>query len=355
MAGMKERHKIIDLFCGAGGFTLGAHDSGFHSVLAIDVDKDVTASFKHNFIETPLLLKDISHLKPNDILSTIKVKKTEIAGIVGGPPCQGFSYIGRRQKYDERNSLIKHFFRIVAAIEPTFFVMENVPGILTGFGREILDSGIDLVYNKYKILGPLILDAADFGAATVRRRVFIIGCRQGNMKILNFEDINISKKASANVYNAIHDLPKLSEGLESGDGESWAQYSQNVNTKQIGVYAQNARKVPSKQSVSTMIRAYHAKHMISGYQKTNHTQGVIRRFSEILPGEIDKVSKCKRLSWDSPCTTLRAGTGKDKGSYQSIRPIHPDENRVISVREAARIQDFLTGFNFIQLYGTVSE
>jgi len=344
---MRKHYKIIDLFCGAGGFTLSAHYAGFHTVLAIDADRDVTASFTSNFVQTPLLLADISRLSPTYIRNKINSKKSTIDGIVGGPPCQGFSYIGRRQQNDERNSLVNHFFRIVAAIEPTFFVMENVPGILHDFGRQILDSCINLVHKRYEILGPLILDAADFGAATIRRRVFVIGYRPEYMGLLDEACINADKRKPVTVFDAIQDLPKLNTGYKTnGNSEYWALYSQNINLKRISVYARNARKAPPKGSVSQTISTAHAKGMISGYQKTNHTREVIERFSRISPGEIDKVSKCQRLSWDLPCRTLRAGTGKDKGGYQSIRPIHPKEDRVISVREAARIQGFPDWFQF---------
>jgi len=344
---MKKKHKIIDLFCGAGGFTLGAHYAGFHTALAIDIDKDITASFSNNFSKTSLLLKDVSCLSPTEIKDKTNSKTDLIDGIIGGPPCQGFSHIGRRNQNDERNSLVNHFFRIVAAIKPTFFVMENVPGILHGFGRHLLDSGIDLVYKQYEILGPSILNAVDFGAATIRRRVFVIGYRPEYMERLTEDDIYAPKITTpVSVRDAINDLPKLCKGHNNDPGEYFAFYPKNKDLRLISTYARNAREAPPTHSVSKTINDNYAKGMVSGYKTTIHTRDVIERFSRVLPGKTDAVSKCPRLSWDIPCNTLRAGTGKDRGGYQSIRPIHPEENRVISVREAARIQGLPDWFQF---------
>ncbi len=344
---MKKKHKIIDLFCGAGGFTLGSHFAGFDTVLAIDIDKDITASFNNNFAKTSLLLEDVSRLSPAYIRDKANSKTDRIAGIIGGPPCQGFSHIGKRNKNDERNTLVNHFFRIVSKIKPTFFVMENVPGIMHGFGRRILTSGIDLVHRRYEILGPLTLNAVDFGAATIRRRVFVIGYLPEYMERLTEVDINTLKiMTPASTADAINDLPKLCKGYKNDNDEYLAFYPKDIDEDLISAYARRARKAPPKRSVSKIISDAHANGIVSGYQPTTHTQDVFKRFSKILPGQTDNISRCQRLSWNMPCNTLRAGTGKDKGGYQSIRPIHPEEDRVISVREAARIQGFPDWFQF---------
>src|SRR5690242_996999 len=161
---MAQSRKIIDLFCGAGGLSLGAHFAGFETVLAVDVDKTLTASFNENFPGTKVLQRDLSKTTGGSLLEEAGFKPKEIAGIVGGPPCQGFSLIGRRDHADPRNALVGHFLRVVREIRPTFFVMENVPGILLGTAKQDLDALIDGL-NGYEVLGPIQVNAADFGAA----------------------------------------------------------------------------------------------------------------------------------------------------------------------------------------------
>jgi len=114
----KLQPAIINLFSGAGGFCLGAHLAGFYTILAIDIDKDITASFRHNFPHSTLLLEDVSKIDPSEMIKKIDQKNCRIHGIIGGPPCQGFSVIGKRNPHDERNELVLHFFRFVKKIEP---------------------------------------------------------------------------------------------------------------------------------------------------------------------------------------------------------------------------------------------
>ena len=343
---LNGKPKIIDLFSGAGGFSLGAHQAGFHSIAAVDIDNDLTVSFTHNFPLTNLILKDIYDLSPSDILKTNGIKKGEIDAVISGPPCQGFSLIGRRRPEDGRNRLISRFFNVMLEIEPKFFIMENVPGILSSFGRDLLNEGLDIVGGRYNIIGPIILDAADYGAATERRRTFVFGYRPEYVDRVSEDDLHVAKSKPVTVREAIGDLPKLQSGRRSKGGQYWAKYRKNDKSDEFGSYSFNARKEPPDGLGNESIRAAHAKGEISGYQPTAHTQKVVERFANVKPGKTDRVSRCPRLSWGKPCKTLRAGTGKDRGSYQSIRPIHPKENRVITVREAARIQGFPDWFQF---------
>src|SRR5580658_1782480 len=127
-----ECNKIVDLFCGAGGFSLGAHKAGFHTALAIDIDEKLTSSFEKNFPKATLLHADISEIGATEVIEKANLKPGELAGVIGGPPCQGFSLIGRRNLSDPRNRMVWHFCRVVKELQPKFFVMENVPGLLLG-------------------------------------------------------------------------------------------------------------------------------------------------------------------------------------------------------------------------------
>ena len=121
---------IVDLFSGGGGFALSAHSAGFATPIAVDIDRDVTSSFSVNFPETELVNEDLRKIDPGSILARVGVRPGELEGVTGGPPCQGFSTMGKRNPEDDRNDLIAHFFLFVRFALPHFFVFENVPGLL---------------------------------------------------------------------------------------------------------------------------------------------------------------------------------------------------------------------------------
>ncbi|MDY6991941.1 MAG: DNA cytosine methyltransferase [Pseudomonadota bacterium] len=338
---------IIDLFSGTGGFSLGAHYAGFTDEIAIDIDPILTSSFKTNFPNADILLGDISELNIKDIYKSTNKNWKSLDGIVGGPPCQGYSLIGNRDPSDPRNSLVFHFFRMIKESSPKFFIMENVPGILDPRFLHHLTDGLNLVASKYEILEPLRINAADFGAATSRERVIFIGYRKDYVDPITHNDIRrrMVKKRNT-VRTAISDLPLLKNATSDETGQFWAKYTKRQESIKNSPYIYAARKRPISGLADKTARQAHAAKLISGFQPTLHTENVLRRMKDVIPGKHDPISKCPRLSWDGLCPTLRAGTGSDRGSHQSIRPIHPKEDRVITVREAARLQGFPDWFQF---------
>ncbi len=131
----KKRPVVIDLFAGVGGLSLGFAAAGFNVVLAVDNDPQACEAHQKNFPETIMIQGDINEFanNPTEYLSTVapQVKDSNVSGVIGGPPCQGFSYIGERYIEDERNLLTSKFIDIVLGLKPDFFVMENVPGLAT--------------------------------------------------------------------------------------------------------------------------------------------------------------------------------------------------------------------------------
>ena len=316
--------RLVDLFCGCGGFSLGAHAAGFDVVSAYDIDPNLTYSFNHNFPNTKLHLEDVANLSGERVLASAN---GHVDGIFGGPPCQGFSDIGRRVADDPRRQLLGHFFRLVAEVEPTFFIMENVRGLAYSDARHVLDAALALVSDRYALLGPHIWDASQFGAATNRRRLFVIGIHKDRGEALTLEDVAMRKSAPATVKAAISDLQHAIR-LEDQDGyDRWR-------------FARLGR--PSTYAT----RKRDGSGVFTGHSKTMHTAGVVGRFAALDPGTIDPIGRHPKLAWEGQCPTLRAGTGADKGSFQSVRPIHPCEPRVITVREGARLQGFPDAHRF---------
>lgn len=336
---------ILDLFCGASGFGLGAELAGFALRLAVDIDPNVTASHLTNFPNCTLKLADLSHIAVDDLLAGSPLANERITGIIGGPPCQGFSHMGKRDISDPRNELVGAFFRIVMEARPKFFVMENVPGILTGGFRSILDDELNLLRGSYQIVGPLLLNAAAYGAATNRKRVIVVGYDPGEFDPITADDFYNAQTRPATVQEALVDLPEPEDSVEGHDGHYWARYPATLH---LSNYARAMRLPPPGRLSNEFVRATWLNGIVSGLKPTKHSAAVVERFSTMSPGDVDPASKARRLEPAGQCITLRAGTASDKGSFQALRPIHPIAHRMISVREAARLQGFPDWFQFDQ-------
>lgn len=321
MMGYVGAMKLVELFCGTGGFSRGAHNAGFEIAAAYDKDPILTSSYGINFPKTNLHLRDVGLLTADEIRADVG---DEIFGVFGGPPCQGFSDMGRRDPMDPRRELLGHFFRIVFDLKPVFFVMENVRGLAYQDARPLLDASLAFVKNDYDILDPEVWDASDFGAATRRNRLIVIGVRKDMGKPFRREHLVARQRRAATVRQALADLLPV-EALEEDTNLLGFDRWRIAKPGRTNAYAQRLRS-PDK--------------TFTGHRRTQHTQAVIDRFAKVRPGKMDKIGRHPRLMLDGQCPTLRAGTGSDMGSYQAVRPIHPYENRVITVREAARLQGF---------------
>lgn len=317
-----ERLRAAELFCGTGGFSRGAHAAGFDVVVAYDNEPNLTYSYERNFPDTKLLSKDISDLTGAQLIADAKGL---VDLIFGGPPCQGFSMIGKRDANDPRRSLLKKFFEIVRDARPRAFVMENVEGLLLGSARNELDEALGLV-SDYVVSEPTVLDAADFGAATRRRRAFVVGFLNDDPvrppERFDFECLSALKTDAATVKDAIWDLRSIGKVADEADGTDVWRLRANAHSSD---YAE---------------RLHSPDRTLTGNKRTAHMEHVLARFAAVKQGGFDPIGKYPRLKWDGQCPTLRAGTGADKGSHQAIRPIHPTEDRVITVREGARLQGF---------------
>lgn len=310
--------RAVDLFCGTGGFSRGAHAADFNVVAAYDFDPNLTYSYGVNFPKVKLFDKDISKLTGAEVL---KDAGGAVDLIFGGPPCQGFSMIGKRDADDPRRSLLQRFFTIVNDARPSAFVMENVEGLMAGSARQELDDAIAQL-TGYEVMAPTVLDASDFGAATKRRRVFVVGYLADNCAPISLADLEDYKRPAATVEDAIVDL----------------RSPVPLRCEEDGTDVWRLRKNAPSSEYSTDLHA--ADRTFTGNKRTEHLDQVVERFRTIPQGGFDPIGKYPRLKWSGQCPTLRAGTGADKGSHQAIRPIHPEEHRVITVREAARLQGF---------------
>lgn len=342
----------IDLFAGAGGFAEGYRQASWSILAGNDCDKAAAETFKFNFPNSNFVTASIEHVTASDLLGPVRVERGELDCLIGGPPCQSFSYNNhQRSSTNERASLFRHYLRLVDNIQPKTIVMENVPGMLTiGDGSVITE-----ICSSLKALGYsskyLILKAENYGVPQLRRRVFIFASRVGDPitmvpKITHWcKDLHGksgrpggSMKRPVNVRSAIGDLPSIS----NGGGATVMDYEgRSPNT----VFQKQVRR-RSHQLYN------HLGHKLGpvNLERVAHipTGGNWRDIPrEKLPAGMqrarlsDHTKRYGRLCWTGYSSTILTKCDPHWGCY-----LHPSQDRVLSVREAARFQGFPDTFRF---------
>lgn len=343
---LDSRPVIVDLFAGVGGFSLAAARAGFHVRVAAEIDARCVAAHTLNFPGSGHLQADLSKVKGSDLLQAGGLLPGQVDGIIGGPPCQGFSAIGKNVEGDIRNELVGHFFRIVEELSPKFFVMENVPGIVSARHGDLLQPLLRKVGRKYRLVGPLLLKASDFGAPTIRTRAFIFGFDDSQFRTSICEtDLLASRMASqVNVEEALKGLPrKLREGIfrKSSPGEV-----KLISKTKDGFEQHLSAGIPPGVGDVPSIEKLQMQRRVTAMFPTVHSPEIQMRYQNLQGGETDRITRSTRLAASGFCPTLRAGTGPERGSFQAVRPIHHTEPRVITPREGARLQGFPDWFQF---------
>ena len=205
--------------------------------------------------------------------------------------------------------------------------MENVRGLTYSGAQHVLDECLERMDEEYGVLGPKMWNAADFGAATSRSRLFVVGVHRDDGDTVREEDVAAFGRAPATVGDAIRDLEGAVRVGEEDGFDVW-RVAQACDP---GEYAERLRAADGR---------------FTGHRVTRHSDEVAARFEVVVPGGRDDVGRHPRLAWEGQCPAIRAGTGRDYGSHQALRPIHPEHPRVITVREAARLQGFPDAHRF---------
>jgi DNA (cytosine-5)-methyltransferase 1 len=318
----------IDVFSGVGGLSLGLHRAGFKVVGGFDVDPINVQTYAKNFPESAAICADVAKLTGGEARRLVGLgTDDEIDLVCGGPPCQGFSLIGKRRTDDPRNQLILEFARLIAELQPRYFVIENVAGLMAGQARSFLAQALTVLRRKgYKWVTPIrILDAKDYGVPQTRKRVIVMGYRSGEAP----PSYPARTRGNVTVRQAIQDLYSL--------GRRKSLLRTDKFHGRLGSPSSYSRKLRVGQRVSVVL---------TGCQLCSHDSKVVARFRATSPGTSEPVSRFYRLHLGRLAPTLRAGTGKEKGSFTAARPIHPTQPRCITVREAARLHSFPDMFEF---------
>ncbi len=337
--------KAIDLFAGAGGLSLGAARAGLRVAAAVEWDKHAMATHTKNFPESKHICQDVGAMTGDSLLQLAGLRVGELDALIGGPPCQGFSTMGLRDVADDRNNLFAHFFRLVRESRPGFFIAENVPGILHEQYDDVRSKALELVPKDYVMFDPIRVEANLYGAATSRTRIFFIGYMpsrvNGSLTAASFAPPPDVEKAT--VGRALHGLPTRIDARWQSEPLSWRTAAtcqgDYLSTRISGL-------VPDGVGDKSSLERFFNKSEVSGFLGTRHSEEIRKRYRALKYGETDATSKARKLDPDGYCPTIRAGTGSDKGSHQAVRPVHFDSPRVITPREAARLQGFPDWFVF---------
>lgn len=319
---------FIDLFCGAGGLSIGFERVGFKCVFANDIEEDFINTLKANHPHIGTKLGDIRNLKGSDILESTGLSKGAIKLIVGGPPCQGFSTVGKRWLEDPRNQLFREYYRVVKEISPEVFVFENVTGLMSMDGGAVLEEIIKLFSELGYKVKYQVLNAVEYGVPQHRERIIIVGSKKD--KEFNYprpthsiQGALFDLKPAITMAEALSDLPLIEAGEESNE---YLMSPQNE-------YQKARRKSCTE---------------LSYHNAPSHGESLLNVISRVpeggsyldIPEEHWPTSgypnSYARLWWDRPTTTLT----RNFGTPSSARCIHPKCHRGLTAREGARIQSF---------------
>lgn len=359
-------YKYIDIFAGCGGLSLGLHNAGWQGLFAIEKNADAFATLKHNLIDNKKHFEWVEWLSQenhdiNEVIANNEKQLKKLSGkiklIVGGPPCQGFSMAGQRNKNDVRNELVESYIKFVSIIKPEFIFFENVHGITVGFldeNKKKSQPASTYIFKKLTSMGynveAKIIDMHNYGVPQRRKRFILVGALHKDPKVFfdllskGIKEFLKSKKLppNTNVAQAISDLLASngqvvcpdSKGFKAGTyGESISEYQKLMR---LGI---NDNVVPNS------------------HRYAKHKEETIKLFEKML-------NECERSKRLSPKNTKIDGFKKRGVTIlEEIQPCntitsHPDdylhycEPRIMTVRECARIQSFPDWYEFKGKYTT---
>ena len=347
-----QRPIAVDLFAGAGGMTLGFEQAGFDVLASVEIDPIHCATHEYNFPMWTAICASVTEISGDDIRQRSKIGDREVDVVFGGPPCQGFSMMGKRAFDDPRNQLVSHFMRLVKELNAKYFVMENVKGLTLGNHRQFLDEVIEnFEENGYDILSPYkVLDASHFGVPQHRERLFLIGCRQG-LPLPNYPLPTTKPAKAKRISKELIDLPNSPTVRDAIAGlpdiSQYPQLMQQDNLQvEFGRFSEYVKLINNFGESNFGYKREYDKKLLTSSLMSRHKDTSIQRFRATAQGEVESISRFYKLALDGISNTLRAGTPSNRGAFTAPRPIHPITPRCITVREAARLHSYPDWFRF---------
>ena len=323
-------YKAISLFAGAGGCSLGFSHYGVNILAAYDVCKEAVYTYNSNFGGEKGHIEDLSTCDFRSIRDSLGLQRCELDLIIGGPPCQGFTTAGRRSVDDSRNQLLANYVSALKEFYPRWFMMENVEGILTttngDFLIDCIQGMISLGYTVY--MKKVYMQ--EFGIPQRRKRVIIVGNREGKSfdfpRPINTASGRIYKYGTETLRDAIADIEEID-----------IPEINHVRKTENGIQLERICALHEGQTMKDLPKEL---------QHKSFAKRAARRVCDGTPSEKrgGSPSGIKRLVYDEPSLTI---TGSATSEF-----VHPTQNRMLTVRECARIQTFPDDFRF---YGSDSQ
>lgn len=347
--------QFIDLFCGAGGFTEGLlladkQGASFAPLAASDINTTAMSTYSNRFrsqlgysVQTTAI--DIRSDAFDDWLDEVanRLKPGDLDVVCGGPPCQGFSVFGARKRDDPRNDLVLRYLAVIERLAPKYFVIENVPGLAQMYGGEVVEKLYDAVEEmtsvKYRLTGPIYVNASDFGVPQTRQRLLFFGSRHDVPEISEFKS-HRSRQKQVTVGEAIGDLAFLKPW------ESGPEYLES--SPMTSAYQRASRRGRLFRQLGIRRTDFH----LFNHEAAKHSPDVIARFSVMDPGA--GLESVPRNLWDKHLGTSKkwcVRLSPDAPSYTIVTLpddfVHPSQPRTLTVREMARLQSFDDTFVFL--------
>lgn len=322
---MDKNWKIISLFAGAGGCSLGFSKAGAEIVGAYDIFDEAIQTYNLNFGQDKCRFLDLSSCDFDNMRSGLLLEVGELDAIIGGPPCQGFTTAGTRFWDDPRNKLVANYANALNILKPRWFMMENVEGILTtAKGTYLIEAVKKMISLGYSVYIKKVYMQV-YGIPQRRKRVIIVGCREGKNFTFPKETVSatgeIYCRSSATLRDAISDLETV----------VYPEINQNPKFEK-GIKLERIENLKQGQSMKDL--PAHLQH--KSFQRRAN-----RRVSDGTPSEKrgGAPSGLKRLKYDEPCLTITSAATSEF--------VHPTMDRTLTIRECARVQTFPDDFIFV--------
>lgn len=343
---MIKKIKVVDLFSGVGGLSFGfARDNNFQIIAANEILPNMAKAYELNHPTVKMYCKDIKDFGIKDLQNDFNIQKRKIDLVVGGPPCQAYSTVGKRLIDDPRGKLFQEYYRVLKEIQPKAFLFENVKGLLSMQKGELLKTILDLFKSLNYKVEYKVLNSADFGVPQVRERVVIIGTKLEQKfnypepTHYNLDDgnnlFNQNLKPYLTLAEAVSDLPFIKSNEEQ------FEYSSLPKNEFQKLMRKNAPK------------------NLMDHNSPKNNEKLVKIMESLpdggtpkdLPEKLRPTSGFKntycRLWWNRPSTTIT----RNLSTPSSSRCIHPKAPRPLTTREGARLQCFPDDYIF---YGSRS-
>jgi DNA (cytosine-5)-methyltransferase 1 len=319
---------VVDLFCGAGGLTAGFEEAGLHVAIASDIWHPAAETHRANFPHVPFVEADIRDLSPLDFKQYCGGNAPDV--VAGGPPCQGFSSAGSRSERDTRNTLVGHYASLAVELDPSIIVFENVEGFLTAGGGAFVTDLLDPIIGADYSVRLEKLNVAHFGVPQLRKRVIAIAAKGRNPSVL---EPSHSASGAPGVWRRGIGLPHtrtVAEALFNSEADAKDRLAIAAQPSEL-----DRRRIAALRQGQTM------RDLDPSLRHTSYERRANRRVADGMPTE-------RRGGAPAGIRRLVAGEPSKAITSAAVREfVHPTEDRMITLREAATLQTFPRNFQFV--------